>query len=190
MLWIRGLCWFIRALLLFHQNHHSKQSNYTGPSYASGTNTSFNNWTVCWRTTSPLITPQKCMYIMRKEPTALPEPLMWIGSGPSPLCHFFLLSSSLNLVLLYKITLLLLSFLSPFMSSDKFLTPAPTVFNQKHFPSWNTFPFNIQSVQQLKHSDSMSIPLIYLLLIYPFIQCIDLWCLYHWWYKDYKGYGL
>ena len=49
-------------------------------------------------------------------------------------------------------------------------------------PSWNTFPFNIQSVQQLKHSESMSIPLIYLLLIYPFIQCINLWCLCHWWY--------
>lgn len=59
---------------------------------------------------------------MRKEPTALPEPQMWIGSGPNPLCQFFLLSSSLNVVLLYKITLPLLSFLSPFMSSEKFLT--------------------------------------------------------------------
>ena len=29
------------------------------------------------------------VYIMRKEPTALPEPLMWTGSGPSPLCQFF-----------------------------------------------------------------------------------------------------
>ena len=70
------------------------------------------------------------VYIMRTEPTALPEPLMWTGSGPSPLCQFFLLSSSFRVMPPYKLTLILLSFLSPFMSSDKFLTPALTVLNQ------------------------------------------------------------
>lgn len=51
---------------------------------------------------------------MRKEPTALPEPQMWIGSGPNPLCQFFLLSSSLNVVLLYNIYPASAFFLMPF----------------------------------------------------------------------------
>lgn len=62
------------------------------------------------------------VHIMRKEPTALPEPLTWAGSGPSPLCLFFL-SSSVKVLLFYKISLLLLSY--SFL--HKFLPTCPTV---------------------------------------------------------------
>ena len=73
------------------------------------------------------------------------------------------------------------------MSSDKFLTPPLTVFSQQYFPSWNSFPLNIQSVEQLKHSGSMSIQIIYP-FIYSLIQFIyDDFAIGG---KDYKRYGL
>lgn len=76
---------------------------------------------------------------------------MWIGAGASPLCQFFLFSSSLSVMLLHKIVLHLLSFLSAFMSSDKFLTPAPTVPSQlskwKYFPLQHTVFSRIEALR-------------------------------------------